>query len=220
MRGRGSNEFYGMALREIERGTRRDALWGRALAKSAGDLQKAKAEYIDMLALHLEEEACAPARRQKKQRMSSLIKRWSIRVAAIGVSVTLLGLYSAHFYRGYQLDWAAKVAERDYPPTTEPTTALVDAKGNRFLEPTWEQYYAVAVDWDTGTRFDSFTEVQRDLAEHNQVLMYQKYGEEAASRMIAGLAEALRVYSRATLNPPSFFDAIMDVLGFGTKSFR
>lgn len=219
MWGRGSNEFYGMALREIERGSRRDDLWGRALAKSAGDLLKAKAEYIDMLALHLEEEACAPALRRKKQRISLLVKRWSIRLVAIGAVVTLFGLYSAHLYRGYQLDWVAKVAVRDYSSTTDPTTALVDAKGNRFLEPTWEQYYAVAVASYTGAGAESFTEVQRDLAEENPGLLYKKYGEAAGSIM-GGYAEALRVYYRANLNPPSFFDAIMDVLGFGTKPFR
>lgn len=219
MWGRVKDEFYGQALREIESGSRRDDLWGRALAKSGGSYQKAKAEYVNMLALQLEAMACAPIRRQKKQIKVFFIKRWSIRLAAIGCCLTLLGLYTAHWYRSYQLDWIAKVAVRDYQPKSEPQTVFVDSKGNRFLEPTWEQYYAVVVANDTGKGFDSFTEVQQDLAENDTFLIYSKYGP-AAARLIGFYAEAMRVHHRATVNSPSFFQAMMDLFGFGAKSAR
>lgn len=52
--------YYGQAIRELEGGLRRDDLWGRAFARSGGDVQKAHAIYIDLLAKHLAQEAGVP----------------------------------------------------------------------------------------------------------------------------------------------------------------
>lgn len=46
---RKDEELYARALQEAEGGTRRDGLWGEALAKSGGDVARAKSLYIEYL---------------------------------------------------------------------------------------------------------------------------------------------------------------------------
>lgn len=48
--------LYAEALREIENGVRRDGLWARAVAKSGGNQESAKALYIDLRVQALRDE--------------------------------------------------------------------------------------------------------------------------------------------------------------------
>lgn len=216
MWGKGSNEFYGMAFREIERGVRRDDLWGRALANADGDHQRARGEYIELLADHMEREALTPVRNMQRQKLLLLVRRWLTMLAALGCVLVPLAILCLYLHEGYKSDWVANVAVRDYPLSIGPIRQLVDAKGRKFSLPTFQQYYEVAA----GIKVDSFTEVQRDLADKNPLSIYMKYGEDAGGILLAGYADAIRVHSQASLNPPSFLEMIQDSLGLGSKSFR
>lgn len=216
MRGKGRNEFYGMAFREIERGVRRDDLWGRALASAGGDHQKARGEYIELLASHLEMEALAPVRKRQKQQLGLFVKRWLVSFVLIGCVLLPLVVLCSHLYEGYKHDWIANVAVRDYPQPITPERMLADAKGRKFLVPTFQQYYEVSA----GVNAGSYTEVQKDLAEKTASSIYLKYGDDAGGTLIGGYADANSVHFRASINPPSFFEMIQDALGLGAKSSR
>jgi hypothetical protein len=70
---RAHEKYYGEALREVESGTRRDDLWGKAFARGNGDAQKARAIYLDTLARLLEQEAGAPEKAKLLQERTQLV---------------------------------------------------------------------------------------------------------------------------------------------------
>ncbi|WP_312572473.1 hypothetical protein [Stutzerimonas balearica] len=53
---REDEETYSQVLKEIQSGTRRDGLWAKALANSAGDSEKAKSFYIKYRAQAIKDE--------------------------------------------------------------------------------------------------------------------------------------------------------------------
>ena len=53
---REDEEIYSHVLKEIESGIRRDGLWAKALANSAGDSEKAKSFYIKYRAQTIKDE--------------------------------------------------------------------------------------------------------------------------------------------------------------------
>lgn len=216
MWGKGNNDFYGRALREIERGVRRDDLWGKALANADGNPQKARGQYIELLAGHMEREELVFVRNRRKQKLRILAKLWSVSILGVVCVLVPLVVLSSHLYEGYKSDWIANVAVRDYPASATSARVLINAKGQSFSLPTFQQYYQVAA----GMNVDSFTEVQRDLAQMRPSSIYMKYGEEAGGVLVVGFSEALRVHSLASLKPPSFFEMIQDALGLGVKSAR
>ena len=195
---------------------RRDDLWGKALVSADGDHQKAKGKYIELLAGHLEREARAPAYIEQRRKLGILLKRWSVGLVAIGGVVLLLGILCSNLYESYRQDWIANVAVRDYPQPTTPARVLVDVNGQQFPAPSFQQYYEVAA----GVNVNSFTEVQRDLAQLRPLLIYMKYGEDIGGILVRGLSDALRVHSLASLSPPSFLEMIQDAMGLGVKSSR
>lgn len=62
---RTDNKYYGEAIREIEKGARRDDLWGRAVAESSGDVQRSQSIYIELLAKQLAIEDGQPSKQQQ-----------------------------------------------------------------------------------------------------------------------------------------------------------
>jgi hypothetical protein len=48
-----TEKYYGKAVREFERGVRRDDIWGNPFVRAEGDVQKASAIYVELLAEHL-----------------------------------------------------------------------------------------------------------------------------------------------------------------------
>lgn len=210
-------KYYEQAFREIEAGYRRDGLWGKAFSRSKGDLQKAKAIYLDMLAQHLESEANAPAKKEKKVRFRFTIKRWAVRLFVIGLGVIALSQIASTLYDDYTRDWAANRMFSNFESANEKPRIMADARGNLFTEPTREQYYEAVVARSTGASIDSFTEVQKDLATLNQSEIFGKYGE-AGSSLIMGSASAWTDYSNALANPPTMIEAALDALGLGNQS--
>lgn len=61
---RTDNKYYGEAIREAETGRRRDDLWGKAIAKSSGDMNLCQSIYIQLLAQELAMEDGAPTSQQ------------------------------------------------------------------------------------------------------------------------------------------------------------
>jgi len=82
------NKYYGHAMQEVERGIRRDDIWGRAFAQARGDKQAASGLYIELLAEHLEKEAGAPERRAEQLEQTKMVLNDVAYVAASGVTWT------------------------------------------------------------------------------------------------------------------------------------
>lgn len=61
---RTDNKYYGEAIQEVETGRRRDHLWGKAIAKSSGDMNLCQSIYIQLLAQELAAEDGSPTTHQ------------------------------------------------------------------------------------------------------------------------------------------------------------
>ncbi|EGT5185988.1 hypothetical protein FZI02_16780 [Cronobacter sakazakii] len=114
---RTDNKFYGEAIREIERGIRRDDLWGKAVVKSSGDAQRSHSIYVELLAQQMAVEDGQPSKQQQlehiQKKASNTLKSifgWLICVIcciALAVGGTQLGL---KFY--YENQYQMKLSHR------------------------------------------------------------------------------------------------------------
>ncbi|CAM8085196.1 hypothetical protein ACI49Z_000751 [Cronobacter turicensis] len=59
------DKYYGEALREAESGIRRDELWGKAIARSSGNMQRCQSIYIELLAQQFATENGTPSRQHQ-----------------------------------------------------------------------------------------------------------------------------------------------------------
>jgi len=72
---RPDDKYYGEALREAESGIRRDELWGKAIAKSSGNMQRCQSIYIELLAQQFATENGIPSRQQQLAHMQRGVTR-------------------------------------------------------------------------------------------------------------------------------------------------
>lgn len=105
------NKYYGEAVREIESGIRRDDLWGRAVARSSGDIQRSHSLYLELLAQQLAIEDGLPSRQQQLEHLQKkatntfkflfwwLACAFCCGVLAIGGTALTTKLYSEHLYQ-------------------------------------------------------------------------------------------------------------------------
>jgi hypothetical protein len=114
-------KFYGRAVEEIAKGIRRDDLWAKALALSAGDTKKGQAIYVDLLARHFSDEESAEKTKQQKMMAISATRKAFIVVAKIGVWLLLVGGLTAALVAtiGLMKEEYSKEQARNFIPEKE-----------------------------------------------------------------------------------------------------
>ncbi len=183
-------DFYGQALQEINQGTKRDEIWGKAFALSAGDIQKAKAIYIDLLAHYFSR----ISRADKNKKAISVGKYHALRFSRFLIWLVLLIMLIATFttisisiHENYTLDQA-----NNYQPA-----GLIQ-----------QDYYRAIVAAETGTGLNDLSEKMKDVATLRTVDIYSKYDSAAAEDIFNYRQNARRTYSDNIKNAPSYISAI------------
>ncbi len=210
-------KYYGHATREAESGVRRDDIWAKAFAEAGGDPLRAKALYIQLVAHHLAASAASFEREERRiavahatlkaggaivktgKRAAFLCFLWVVWAVLSLVLLGILGNQSQDLYKAFVRDEAIGLKVADDPRF--PRQTLYDVDGKPFLEPSRQDYYNAAVLRSTGHLNAPLPE---QLTGNPMPFdLYLRYPEDAAGRLLSGIANGSQQYTEMILSKPN-----------------
>ncbi|KAA0573380.1 hypothetical protein [Azospirillum sp. Sh1] len=172
--------FYGEAMREIEQGLRREDLWVKAMARSEGDLQKAKALYVELLARLLSDAHSNARMKEMKGASVALAKSTGrkmfyitrlvvVMLVFFGLSGSLFEIIRGEYRKHYANTYPYSSSRDDEAPLV-----YTNSDGHSLTALTGRQCYEVVAAGD-GYGYDKLSDLQRDLVDRHMDSIRQKY---------------------------------------------
>lgn len=190
-------KFYGQAMREIESGIKRDDMWAKALALSAGDMKTAKALYVDLLAKFFSDSSSELDKKMRnKAAIKAAHKTWDIfSVFAarsliwfilISILIAISSSIAIYLHESFKTNFV-----NNYIPSEES------------LQP----YYKAIVARETGVSNNEIPAEVMDAISLSPLELNLAYGDQA-SNMMESVADATLIHFRISISASGYEAAI------------